>query len=169
MCVCVCVFILTSPPHPAPACDDGFAKTTSRERWEGPVGSETRWHTHAHKHRSANACRHTCTGRYGRTGMHARTHKRTHTHVHIKHTVAWSKPSLWGIQIWLAVSEFDLSCLCEDMIAHACAALVSLKNVYSIQSAWSPSLKSVLLLRQRRPPRLTVTPTPGEGSGHSSK
>lgn len=60
-----------------------------------------------------------------------------------------------------------MSCLCVDMIAHACAVRVSLKNVYSIMSAWS-LLSNQSTRRQRRPPRLSVTPIPGEGSGHSS-
>ena len=90
----------------------------------------TRWHTHAHKHGSANACRHTCTGRYRRTGMHARTHKHTHTHTRTRKTHSGMKQtqsvgytdmisSLW---VWLVMSVrgYDCSCLCSSCEFEEC-------------------------------------------------
>jgi len=144
---CACLFWRRLPVPRRHVMTDELRLLHEREAWE---------QTHAGRHTCTRIQERQCVQKYMHRQIQTHWNAHTHTHTHTdKHTVAWSKPSLWGIQIWAAVSELDLSCLCADMIVNVCAAYTSLKNIFG-------------LVPPLRPPRLTVTPSCGKRSGHSS-
>lgn len=103
----------------------------------GNSGSE---HTHAcaRSHTRTDVNWHTCTQAQERAEIHAQAG--THTHIHtITHSGLTQTQSGGVIQVWVAVSEWDQSPLCVHMIAHACAACVTLTIVISANSARVPS------------------------------